>query len=135
MLRAGLGHRLYDYGLEKHFQTALVSTTPAPYIHLPYEALLFVPLSLFHYRTAFLTFLGVNCLLALFSFQVIRIDTDLRLAGLLFASYLPLSATLADGQDSILMLAMAVGSWWLLRRGRDISSGAVLALGLFVFSY
>ena len=133
MLRAGLGHQLYDYGLEKHFQAALVSTTPAPYIHLPYEALLFVPLSLFHYRTAFLIFLGVNCLLTLFSFQVIRIDSDLQLAGLLFVSYLPLSATLADGQDSMLMLAMAVGSWWLLRCGRDISAGAVLALGLFRF--
>jgi hypothetical protein len=133
MLRTGLGHRLYDYALEKHFQTALVSTTPAPYIHLSYEALLFAPLSRFHYRTAFLTFLGVNCLLALFSFQAIRIDTDLQLAGLLFACYLPLSATLADGQDSILMLAIAVGSWWLLRCGRDISSGAVLALGLFRF--
>jgi glycosyl transferase family 87 len=133
MLRAGLGHQLYDYGVEKHFQTAFVSTTPAPYIHLPYEALLFVPLSLFHYRAAFLTFLGLNCLLVLFSFQVIRIDSDLQLAGLLFASYLPLSATLADGQDSILMLAIAVGSWRLLRQGRDISSGAVLALGLFRF--
>ena len=133
MLRAGLGHQLYDYELEKHFQTALVSTTPAPYIHLPYEGLLFVPLSLFHYRTAFLIFLGVNCLLALFSFQVLRIDSDLQLAGLLFASFLPLSATLADGQDSILMLAIAAGSWWLLRRGRDLSSGAVLALGLFRF--
>jgi len=133
MLRAGLGHQLYDYELEKQFQTALVSKTPAPYIHLPYEALLFVPLSLFHYRAAFLIFLGLNCMLALFSFQVIRVDSDLQLAGLLFASYLPLSATLADGQDSILMLAIAVGAWRLLRCGRDISSGAVLALGLFRF--
>jgi hypothetical protein len=133
MVHAGLGHQLYDYGVERQFQTALVSTTPAPYIHLPYEALLFAPLSLLHYRTAFLIFFCVNCMLAFFSFRAIRIDTHFQSAALLFFSYMPLGAALADGQDSILMLAITATSWWLLRRGSELSAGAVLALGLFRF--
>jgi len=133
MVRAGLGHQLYDYGVEKQFQTALVTTTPAPYIHLPYEALLFAPLSALSYRTAFLTFFCLNCVLAFFSFRAIRIGSDFQSAALLFFSYMPLGAALADGQDSILMLAITATSWWLLRRGNELSAGAVLALGLFRF--
>ena len=66
MVRIGQSGQLYNYDVETRYQNQLVSKTPAPYTHLPYEALLFAPISLLPYRVAYWLFLLVNLSLAIF---------------------------------------------------------------------
>src|SRR5262249_20845555 len=60
LLRSGRGHQIYDYEVQHSLQDAVVSQTVLgmPYVHPPYEALLFVPFSFLTYRHAFLGWLG-----------------------------------------------------------------------------
>ena len=55
MIRTGHRKELCNYDAQKRFEDALVPvdiTFMLPIIHLPFEELLFLPLSLFSYRTA-----------------------------------------------------------------------------------
>src|SRR5437879_6573714 len=65
MVRTGHRTQLYDYAAQTFFQNALVSNgeLALPFIRPAYQALLFVPFSLFSYRTAYLGFLLLNVLL------------------------------------------------------------------------
>src|SRR5437016_2286920 len=62
ILRNGYGHQLYNRNLQTQLENVVVgpSDTPLPFNHLAYESLIFAPLSLFPYRTAYLIFLLVN---------------------------------------------------------------------------
>jgi Glycosyltransferase family 87 len=132
MLRTGHSHQLYDYDLELQIERALVSKTPAPYNHLPYEALPFVPLSKLPYRSAYIVFLFCNLAFAIVGLRLLKPGSWTTMAAL--AAYFPLYATIADGQDSVMLLVIAIASWSLFSRGRESLAGAVLALGLFRFT-
>ncbi len=135
LLRTGYNHQLYDYKLQLQFEREHVSQTPAPYNHLPYEALLFVPVSLLSYETAYLTFLIVNVGFAILSFSVIREPSHSRwLPAAVFISYFPIAAAIGDGQDSIMLLLIAGSACWLSSRKQEWLAGAVLALGMFRFT-
>src|ERR1700756_3790412 len=60
------GRQLYDYPLQESVQRSSIlggvqkSDFILPYNHLPFEALLFVPLSLLPYLPAYLVWLGIN---------------------------------------------------------------------------
>lgn len=134
MVRTGYGHQLYDYDLQLQFENALVSKTPAPYNHLPYEALPFVPVSCLSYRAAYLTFLFFNIVLTIAAFALIQEPSDPRwLPAAIFISYFPVAAAIADGQDSIMLLVIAGSAWWFFSRKWEWLTGALLALGLFRF--
>ena len=133
MVRTGHSGQLYNVDVQRRFQDTLVSKTPAPYTHLPYEALLFVPLSMFSYRTAYGLFLFVNLVLATAAFRLIRPTNDEWLAAAIAASYFPISAAIADGQDSVFLLVIAGASWRLFARKKEWFAGGLLALGLFRF--
>jgi len=62
IVRNGYRHQLYDPNLQTRFENLVVgpSDTPLPFNHLAYESLIFVPLSVFSYRTAYLFFLLIN---------------------------------------------------------------------------
>ena len=135
MVRKGHSHQLYDYQLQLQFERALVSQTPAPYTHLPYEALPFVPLSLLSYRAAYVTFLFCQLVLAILAYALVRKpDHSGWLPAALFIAYFPVAATIADGQDSVLLLVIAAFAWRAYSRNQDGLSGALLALGLFRFN-
>ena len=130
MVRAGYAHH---YDAETRFQSELVSKTPAPYTHLPYEALLFAPLSVLPYRVAYCTFLLLNLGLAISAlFLMPRADVH-WLSALTVASFFPVSAAIADGQDSIFLLIIACAAWFLFSRKQEWFAGNLLALGLFRF--
>jgi hypothetical protein len=102
---------------------------------LPYEALPFVPLSLLSYRAAYITFLFFQLALAILAYALIREPAQSRwLPAALFIAYFPVAATLADGQDSIVLLVIAGAAWRSYSRKQDWLSGALLALGLFRFN-
>jgi hypothetical protein len=133
MVRAGYASQLYDYKTESQFQHELVSKTPAPYTHLSYEAAAFAPLSLVDYRIAYWIFLGANLMFAALSLLLLRCSADSNLFIAVLAAFFPVSAAIADGQDSILLLLIASGACWLFSREGELSAGALLALGLFRF--
>src|SRR5947207_15776513 len=62
IVRTGGAHRLYDYSRQTELQDQLVSADERalPFIRPAYQAVLFAPLSWLSYRSAYLTFLGMN---------------------------------------------------------------------------
>lgn len=133
MVRAGHSDQLYDYEIESRFQHELVSRTPAPYTHLPYEAVAFAPFSLVNYRTAYWLFLLANLLFT--GLALVLSNTGGRdwLSRCVLISFFPLSAAIADGQDSIVLLLVVTVACWLFTRSRPLSAGVILAFGLFRF--
>ena len=141
LVRTGQRHHLYDLGLQIQLQNSLVgpSNTPLPFNHLSYESLLFAPLSLFTYRTAYLSFLVLNLCLLGACFVMLRPWTR-SLAQIypwfpiaLFAAYLPIAAALIQGQDSIILLTIFAGSLILITRNQDALTGVLLGLTIFKF--
>ena len=133
MVRAGHSDQLYDYEIESRFQHELVSRTPAPYTHLPYEAVAFAPFSLLDYRTAYWLFLLANLWFA--GLALVLSNTGGRdwLGTVVLISFFPLSAAIADGQDSIVLLLVVTVACWLFTRSRPLAAGVILAFGLFRF--
>ena len=114
--------------------------TILPYIHLPYEALLYVPLAHFSYLTAYGIWLAVNLvLLGSIPFLLRRRLQGLGKAPLylwLLAgfAFFPIFIALIQGQDSILLLFLYCLAWTSLERGAKLASGCWLALGLYKYS-
>ena len=133
MVRSGFASQLYDYEVETRFQQELVSQTPAPYTHLPYEAAALAPLCVLDYRAAYWTFLGLNVLFAGLAILLLGYNVNGWLFIAVLAAFFPVSAAIADGQDSIVLLMIAAGTCWLCSRKKELSAGALLALGLFRF--
>ena len=143
LIRTGHRHQLYEFGLQEHFQNAIVdpSNVTLPFNHLAYESLLFAPLSFVTYRTAYFIFLGVNLVTLALCFRLLRPWTR-NLAKVyrwlpiaLFAAYLPIAAALIQGQDSILLLAAFTGLFVLLEHDQHGWAGAVLGLAMFKFQF
>ncbi len=132
MLRTGNAHRLFDYNAELEVERSKVSQTPAPYNHLPYEGLIFVPISKLPYRAAYIAFACCNFILAVASWWQLKPNS--RAVSALFAAYFPVSAAMADGQDSIILLAITISVWRLFSTQREGLAGALLGLALFRFT-
>ena len=141
IVRSGQAKHLYDYEEQKDFQDSLVSheQVALPFVSPAYHALLFAPFSLFPFRAAYFLFVAFNVGILGVCFMLFRpwtlnlraIYPWLPLAFLL--GFLPIAAALIQGQDSILLLALAAGTFVLLTKRRNLAAGAVLGLGLFKF--
>lgn len=127
MLRAGYGHRLYDYELQQQ-----ISHSPLPAVHPAYEYLVFLPLSFVKYRTAYWIWLAVNFGLLAAGLRLMRREFDgprwlLVAIGLAFV---PVWVTFAQGQDSLLLLDLLL----LAHYSRDdFRAGLWLGAGAFKF--
>src|SRR5438445_548004 len=141
MVRTGHSHQLYDYNAQKRFQDALVSQEQIalPFNHLAYEALLFAAFSMLPFKTAYISFLFFNVALLWVSFRLLRPRLAALagvwpwLPGAIFISFLPISAALMQGQDSIVLLTLLAGASVLLDQKRDLPAGVLVALGLAKF--
>lgn len=141
IVRTGQGHRLYDYGLQKNVQDTLISPSPnvLPYVHLPYEALLYAPLSVFPYRYAFLCFLGFNLLCLFACYRVLRgrlgrLHALWRWLPFLFLiGFAPIVVTLIQGQDSLITLLLLATALFSLEAGNDALAGFLVGLVMFKF--
>src|SRR5216683_5764161 len=62
LIRTGRSRLLYDYSSEVSFQNQIVSARnmALPFIHPPYEALIFVPFSYLRFRSAYFAYLLFN---------------------------------------------------------------------------
>jgi hypothetical protein len=117
MVRNGYRYQLYDYDLQARLEDLVVgpSDTPLPFNHLSYESLIFAPLSVFSYRTAYFIFLFINGLLLWVSFRLLRPSMG-NLASVyqwlppaLFLAFPPIAVALIQGQDSIVLLTLLQG--------------------------
>ncbi len=146
MLRNGLGHQLYDVHVQYEVQKTSVGQIPSrqgplPYIHPPFEALIFLPLSWLPYPQAFAVWDVLN-LVALFGVVLLlrRSVSALRqippwefvIASLAF---FPIFDCFLQGQDSILLLLLCVLGFNALKREADVLAGCWLALGAFKFQF
>jgi hypothetical protein len=108
-----------------------------PFVRPAYETLFFVPLTLLRYRTAYFAFLGMNLVMLTATYRLLRpwmsnlkaIYPWLPIA--LFLGFLPIGATLIEGQDSILLLLLLTAAFRCLARGHGVSAGVFAGLGVF----
>jgi hypothetical protein len=146
ILRQGLGHQLYDRQVQLRVQQDFAGSHPfirgpLPYIHPPFEAVIFVPLSFLSYRNAFLIW-DLASIVMLFG-----VAAQLRpLASMLYPipnwkfvlgslAFFPIFMCLLQGQDSILQLLVFSLAFRALQRNSDLLSGCWLALGSFKFQF
>ena len=148
MIRDGLGSQLYDRQVQQQvYDSAQLGPLSRPYNHLPFEALLFLPLTSFGYRYAyplwtvlslFLLLLGVYLLdreveLTRAITYYLGIRSDIGLVTLSSAGLSPLMGCLIQGQDSVWLLLIYTLVFVFVRRGDQFAAGCVLAFGLFKF--
>lgn len=141
LVRTGDAGNLYNGEFQFRLQNQLAGELQLalPYIHPPYEAYLYVPLSRLSYHNAYFAFLTFNLVLLGASFWWLRPHMS-NLAAIfpwlpvsIFIAFPPITIALLQGQDSILLLAILVAAAVLLDRNRAFASGVLLALGLFRF--
>jgi hypothetical protein len=146
MLRSGQASTLYDpdaqYRTEKEFAPDVrIRQAALPYIHTPFEALLFVPFTFLGYVPAYALWTVLNVALIIVNLSLLRKHFgEIRtlspvLLMLAAAGFFPIAIGLIQGQDTILVLLSVVFSMVLLQNGRDSLAGAALGLGLFKFHF
>jgi hypothetical protein len=142
MIRTGNSKQLYDYDAQKRYEAKLVPVEAdftLPINHLAFEELLYAPLSIFPYRTAYWIFFVINALLLIVCLWLLQ--SRMRILSekwewfpvFLFAAFYPIMRTFTDGQDSLVMLALFAGALWCLDRNRDLTAGLLIGLGIFKF--
>jgi hypothetical protein len=144
ILRERRGADLYDPRTQQEIQAEFSADTdirngPLPYIHPPYEALMFVPLTLLPYSTAFAVWECLN-LLILFVVSVLLRNTLSSLGRfrvwqlvLLSLAFFPVLANFHQGQDAILLLLIVVVAFRCLEREENFVAGCWLGLGIFKY--
>lgn len=136
MLAAGHGHHLYDADLQRQYQAHYAGRVGTLYIHPPFEAVLYLAVAWLPLRYAYLlwsllnlAFLGVGA--RRLAKEILPWDWRLSLAASL--TFVPALLCFLQGQDSLLLLLLAVLAFAALRRGRGFAAGCWLGLGLFKF--
>jgi hypothetical protein len=139
MIRLGDARELYQLEVAQRYERNLVGRedTTARFDGLPYEALLYVPLSLLRFRDAYVAFFFANLvLLALSIWMLSPYLTRLAAAWTwlpiaVFFCFLPVALALTQGHDSILLLTLMLASAVSFYKGRDLFAGLFLGLTLF----
>ncbi len=146
MLRQGQARALYDlraqYGVQREFAANWdIRKGPLPYIHPPFEALLFLPLTSLTYASAFLSWelvnlallIGIALLLRKSQAFLNRIPVwEIVLA---FFAFFPVFTNFLQGQDAILLLFLCTLGFVLLQRESEIAAGIIFGLGLFKYQF
>jgi hypothetical protein len=144
ILRQGLGRQLYDeqtqYRVQLQFASGVsIRQGSLPYIHPPFEALLFIPFTWVSYPIAYVLWDLLNLIFLVLLFYLLRTSVPwlekVSAAGWLLGclAFFPVFFALLQGQD-ILMLVLLFGAVYvLLCRGSDLAAGCCLGLGVFRF--
>ncbi len=144
IVRQGLRKQLYDsqtqYRIQQEFAAGVsIRQGPLPYIHPPWEALVFVPFAWFSYPVAYLLWNAVNVLILLSLPFVLRnhLPQLKRVSALfwLFVSlaFYPIFFDLLQGQDILPLLLFFALAFVSLKQNNDLAAGCWLGLGLFRF--
>ena len=135
MVREGQAAHLYDFDAENRFVHRVSDVARAPNNHLPYELLIFLPLTYLHFCAAHLLWTLVSLAMAagvaLLMWNALSASLSLGPTLLTMLAFFPVWYCLLQGQDSILLVLLFAISFWLWKRGREDAAGLVLAMGLF----
>lgn len=137
MVADGHGHQLYDPEVQRQYQARYAERVGTLYIHPPFEAVLYLAVAWLPLRRAYLlwSFLSL-AFLVLASRRLAKealIPWDWRLVLAASLTFVPVLLCLLQGQDSLLLLLLAVLAFTDLRRERAFAAGCWLGLGLFKF--
>jgi hypothetical protein len=140
MVHQGDGAKLYDLREQANLRDSLYTrAAPLIYEHPPFEALLFAPLTSLPYKTAYLVWGLINVLIWLVLPILLRpyapVPKDELGYITLWFLFAPLGVALYQGQPSLLLLLLYAMTYISLKRGRDLSGGMCLGLGLFKFQF
>jgi hypothetical protein len=142
MIRTGHAGELYDNEAQQRFQEAMVPVGGyfVFYItHPAFEELLFVPLSLLPYRTAYWVFMAFNGSLLILCVRLLgrRLKAQPNqwewLPAVLIPAFFPISRTLEKGQDSIIMLTLLAAALWALDHKKEFAAGILVGIGILKF--
>jgi hypothetical protein len=144
ILRERRSFALYDPRTQQEVQRQFTANDeirrgPLSYIHPPFEALLFVPLTVFSYPVAFLLWNVANLGMLFAAVVILRRSLpawqQFSSWELLFwtLAFFPIFATFHQGQDAILLLLVLVMSFRALTRHSDLLSGCWLGFGIFKY--
>lgn len=132
----GLSHHLYQLPVQKQIQHAFANAF-LPFLHPPFEALLFAPLTVFSYPHALLVWDALNLLVWGLVAYRLR-ETGYRLTRFGKAVWWGLCAVfllaiLILGQDTLLLAAVFLLAFLALKQEREYAAGIWLGAGLFRF--
>jgi Glycosyltransferase family 87 len=144
ILRQGRGAELYNASTQEAVQRQFTANSdirrgPLPYIHPPFEALVFLPLTFLPYSAAFVLWnlinLGMLCAVWFLLRSSIEILRRIRWWELLLLSlaFFPIFATFHQGQDAILLLLVLALAFRALHRNADLVAGCWLGFGVFKY--
>jgi hypothetical protein len=142
LLREGRGRELYDAQAQLQLQQAFASDSDIrhgalPYIHPPFEALIFVPLTFLPYLSAFalwnLVNLGMLVAISILLRGALDALRDVPVWEWVLAvlAFFPVFANLLQGQDAILLLLVSVLAYRSLQSNADFTAGCWLGAGIF----
>ena len=144
ILREGHRSQLYDARTQLEAQQEFTADSdirrgPLPYIHPPFEALLYLPLTFLSYGHAFILWNLLNLVLLYAVAVVLRSSLpslrqaspwDLMLACLAF---FPVFANFHQGQDAILLLLFVVLGFRALNKNAEFVAGCWFGIGIFKY--
>jgi hypothetical protein len=141
IVRAGMAASLYDQGLQFRVQRefapdVIIRHGPLPYIHPPFEALLFVPLTFLPYFSAYLVWDGLNAAMLILALLLLRphiplLRKSFAICALAVFVYFPAFVCLFQGQDMIIVLLLLALVYSSLQKGRYAQAGLWLGAGVF----
>src|SRR5438309_1826845 len=133
LVKENLGHRLYDLDLQRRYQRGILNVLHSgvqfpdgllPYNHPPFEIIWFLPLAGLSYLSAFLVWnafslacFGVG-LVMLIKSSGLQGKANVSLVSFLSLAFLPLFATLLQGQDTALVFLYLVLAFVSLKKSR-----------------
>jgi hypothetical protein len=146
ILRQGMGHHLYDLRIQLQVQEGYAGKIPfrhgpLPYLHPPFEALIFVPLSLLSYARAIALWnvlsVGMLCGVAWLLRRSVNSLRSLPAWAFVLCSlsFFPVFVCLFQGQDSILQLLICTLAFGAMKKNSDVVGGGWLALAAFKFQF
>ena len=129
---------------DRDAQLAVAHINPATdavtlYLHPSYEALVVVPFTYLSRRADYLLYLAFGVFEIVATFFAARPWFSVRIPwlqprpGFILLLFISIIGAIAWGQDTVLFLLVLTLTWRQIDRNKDLSAGALLALGLFKF--
>ena len=144
MLRESQGSQLYDPHAQLAAQRKFTDDEDnrrglLPYLHPPFEVLVFLPLTFLPYSAAYVVWNGLNLGILLGASVLLRASVEcLRLISradlyLALLAFFPVFANFHQGQDAILLLLVVLLAFRAWERGADFAAGLWMGVGLFKY--
>jgi hypothetical protein len=137
IINDGKGPELFKLDLQREYQKEFgvaKLNLDVPFNHAPYELLIFLPLAHLSYPVAHFIWSLLNVFLVLRVLQRLIPFVDPKhmfVYGLMLFAFFPAMMALKMGQDSVLSTFLFTETFVSLKRQRDATAGAILALGLY----